>query len=485
MSNFFNGENSENWSFASFLSQNNVSNKEGFNKAKLKYLSEMQKISDPGLKRLAKQHIKEATKMKFVPKSHSPANIDIRGDVTDSIIGSSSCVLKINNNRDNISLASSPNVFYHVDSEQDIWDLWHQFFKECKADESMHEFSLEKVGIIQCGYKVKMRSNLVKELYDYINPREPNPTNAFSDYEDDMSHIFSSTSLATFVSRLKEFKRKKMEDKNALFLSKVIKLILEVPLDSQKQIWMKKSEANYSEYFIWQLLKAVSKFSSNSSLFFQIGEYKLESIKHEIERRNDDKLKDCSYNADGCHTTIVGGKNVELSLLEVTGAFGITDVSRGTKDHIKGCFGALAMLQEIAHLFSFGSIEAFYSIRVFFVQALNQDIRLWSLEQVSKGVCVMELIETATVPTNFADIETYIRDICNLMWLYKNGLEKSIRQIEQLQREDREVRLKISRKLISPKNANNLVTSLEKHCILKIKGEHISGYNKLKVMASQ
>ncbi|RCH78551.1 hypothetical protein CU097_002965, partial [Rhizopus azygosporus] len=29
--------------------------------------------------------------------------------------------------------------------------------------------------------------------------------------------------------------------------------------------------------------------------------------------------------------------------------------------------------------------------------SIEEEIRLWSLEQVSQGVCIMELIETATI----------------------------------------------------------------------------------------
>lgn len=232
--------------------------------------------------------------------------------------------------------------------------------------------SLEKVGIIQCGYKVKMRSCLINELYNHMMPKEPTSTNAFHDYEEDIAQMFSSENEVVFVSCLKQFKGKHDQDNNALFLSKTIKLLLEVPISAKKQQWIKQNEANYSEYFVWQLFKIVTKFSSNNSLCFQIGEYKLESIKHEINRRDDEKLKSCSYNADGCHTGIVGGKIVELSLLEVTGPFGCSDSPKSTKDHIKGSFGTLSLLQEIGHLFEFGSLDTFYKIRVYFVQALGK-----------------------------------------------------------------------------------------------------------------
>ncbi|RCH89866.1 hypothetical protein CU098_004885, partial [Rhizopus stolonifer] len=84
----------------------------------------------------------------------------------------------------------------------------------------------------------------------------------------------------------------------------------------------------------------------------------LESIKHEIDRRDDEKLKSCSYNANGCHTGVVGGKTIELSLLEVAGVFGFSDISRSTKDHIKGSFGTLALLQEI-ELYERSTVDPF------------------------------------------------------------------------------------------------------------------------------
>ncbi|RCH90628.1 hypothetical protein CU097_012133, partial [Rhizopus azygosporus] len=86
-----------------------------------------------------------------------------------------------------------------------------------------------------------------------------------------------------------------------------------------------------------QLFKIVTKFTNNDSICFQIDEYKLESIKHKIHRR--------------------GGKAVELSLLEVTGPFGSSSLSRNTKYHIKRSFGTLTLLQQIGHLFELRSLE--------------------------------------------------------------------------------------------------------------------------------
>ncbi|KAI8641277.1 hypothetical protein BD408DRAFT_433481 [Parasitella parasitica] len=501
MDDFFEKRNCENWSFASYLAKFGAQTNEDFNEAKQIYVSEMLQMgkSDDykGYKRLIGKLINDAKKLKFKLETPRPMNISIKGDVVASIIGSPSSVLNTENKRKRGSeeqqqeqkitqrqsvkhIKEDADIFYQVDSEEDIWDLWHRFFEECKADEHMHEFSLEKIGIIQCGYKVKMRSCLVEELYDHIALKEPKYTNIFQNYEDDFAHIFNSENEMAFITSLKRFKLKYHQDKNALFLSKILKLLLEIPINAQIQLWLKKSEANYSEYFVWQLFKIVSRFIDNSIVCFQIGEYKLESIKHEIDRRGDEQLKSCSYNADGCHIGVIGGKTIELSLLEVTGAFGYSDVSRRTKDHIKGSFGTLALLREIGHLFELGSLDTFQKIRVYFVQAFEEKIWLWSIGQVSQGVCVMELIETATVPTNYEDSEVYIRDVANLLWIYKSCLEESLAMIEKLEREHKEVKLSIARRVINPTSTTSIVSSLEKGCVLKVKGKYISGIKNLK-----
>ncbi|KAI8354672.1 hypothetical protein BD560DRAFT_449601 [Blakeslea trispora] len=471
MSNFFNYENSENWSFSNYLQLNPVSNEAEFHKLKNKFVSEMQNINDPSLKRLARQHVKNAKAMNYTPKSPRSVNITIKGNVDSSIVGSSSSVLKINHSRvkralerdEIVSTIADADIFYHVDSEEDIWSLWHKFFEECKADEGMHEFSWNNPVWIQ----------------------KPNVINAFRNYEEDIAEVFSSEDSIVFASNLKKFKRKHDDDKNALFLSKIMKLLLDVPLDAQKTKWIQKTEANYSGYFVWELFKIVTKYSIESSLFFQIGEYKLDAIKHEIQRRDDNILKGCSYNADGCHTATIGNKTVELSLLEVTGPFGQFDDARSVKDHIKGSFGALSLLHEIAYLFEFGSLETFCSIRVYFIQALGKEIRLWSLEQVSKGVCIMELMEIASVPTVFNDSEICMRDIANLMWIYKTGIEGSIEQIKRLEREHKEIKVSVAKKLVSPTAVIRLTNSIEKNCILKIRCEHIPNYDELKIATSQ
>lgn len=165
MEEFFEKENCENWSLASYLAKSNARTNEDFNKAKANYILKMLNLKNSkeykGHKRLIGQLIKDAKNLKFEPENSIPTNINISGDVVSSIVGSTSSVLNINNNRKRRTLQDraeqqseqqqeqeqsikrikeDDNIFYQVDSEENIWDLWYQFFKECKADENMHEF---------------------------------------------------------------------------------------------------------------------------------------------------------------------------------------------------------------------------------------------------------------------------------------------------------------------------------------------------------
>lgn len=99
----------------------------------------------------------------------------------------------------------------------------------------------------------------------------------------------------------------------------------------------------------------MSSLFDHSNLCFHIEEYKLQAIKNEIVRRGEADLKGSSYNADGSYTTCIRDSTIELSILEVSGHFGRSNIAKATQDHVKGAFG----VQEIANMPGFGSLEIF------------------------------------------------------------------------------------------------------------------------------
>ncbi|KAG0755640.1 hypothetical protein G6F35_007375 [Rhizopus arrhizus] len=331
--------------------------------------------------------LNDARDTKFEPKQSPGPNININGNVKTSIIGSSFSTLKVKAKRQRTTLASSKQptayveidtttddneIFYHIDSEQDIWDMWYQFFADCRANNTLHEFSLEKVGILQCGFTVEMRPCLIKELYSLLVVNAATIYNAFETYKEDIIRLFASEDHKRFDINLKHFKGRNEQDRTAVFIAKVFKLMSTVSMNIQKLKWIKKSEANYSEYLVWQFMKQVTNAIESDFICFEMGEYKLKSISLEILRRNDSQLKSCSYKADGCHSVIINDNFIELSLLEFTGKFDLSDLARSTRDHVKGSFSALSLLQQIGHLFKYASLETFSSILVYFIHTLSE-----------------------------------------------------------------------------------------------------------------
>ncbi|KAG2231924.1 hypothetical protein INT48_001438 [Thamnidium elegans] len=130
--------------------------------------------------------------------------------------------------------------------------------------------------------------------------------------------------------------------------------------------------------------------------------------------RHDVKLVNTSYNADGCHTSTVAGKCIELSVVEVSGSINETN-------------------------------------------------------------CVMHLIFTAVIPTEYDDSESKMRDLF--------GLNLTLENVEKLHKEHQAVELAIARETTDRATAaaTSIPTSFEKGSILKIKGEYIPGYEELEV----
>ncbi|KAI7895335.1 uncharacterized protein EV154DRAFT_477467 [Mucor mucedo] len=232
--------------------------------------------------------------------------------------------------------STDADIFYDVDSGDNIWDLWYRFLTECKAGQAMHK-----------------SSHLLGKYFCIFLPQQK------------VKQMFEQVKLMAFVS-------------------KALKLLLNIPVDVEKQVWLKKSKTIYS-----------------------------------------------NYNAYGGHTVVIDGHLVELSLLEVTGSFGSSSVARNAKDHIKGGFSTLAVVR----LLQCGSLDIF----VKFGSSLFKPLI---------------------------------------------GLERSLRLIQELNSQYKEVKLLFAKRVSSPASATGIVRCLGKGCIHKVEGDCIPVYKELEVKTS-
>lgn len=65
---------------------------------------------------------------------------------------------------------------------------------------------------------------------------------------------------------------------------------------------------------------------------------------------------------------------LEVLLLETSGCYGNTNVTKIDFDNHKAMNGMLAMLEDNATLYQFASIEHFYDLKVYFMQAANKSL---------------------------------------------------------------------------------------------------------------
>lgn len=87
--------------------------------------------------------------------------------------------------------------------------------------------------------------------------------------------------------------------------------------------------------------------------------------------------------------------------------------------------------------------------------------------------------EIATIPTKFDDSRIYTRDVANLLWMYKSGLERSLVLIEELERKHKEVEFANVRGASNPASTISIVNSLKEQFVFEIMGEYIPGYQEL------
>ncbi|CEG71361.1 hypothetical protein RMATCC62417_07106 [Rhizopus microsporus] len=74
------------------------------------------------------------------------------------------------------------------------------------------------------------------------------------------------------------------------------------------------------------------------------------------------------YKADGVFR-LLKLCNIEVLLLEASGAYGSTDKTKKPFDHHKGMFGMLPMLKSTLDEFRYASVEIFDEVKVLFIHA--------------------------------------------------------------------------------------------------------------------
>lgn len=101
---------------------------------------------------------------------------------------------------------------------------------------------------------------------------------------------------------------------------------------------------------------------------FVPGEVRLNTIRNELIRRG--LHTTTYYNADGI--IIENKHNLEVVLLETSGAYDSCSSNKETTDHIKAAYGLLAMLHTAARLYNCADVELFKKLNIPFVHVAKK-----------------------------------------------------------------------------------------------------------------
>lgn len=106
-------------------------------------------------------------------------------------------------------------------------------------------------------------------------------------------------------------------------------------------------------------------------------------------------------------------------LLETSGASGNDDIRRETTDYVKAAYGLLALLHTVAYKYAYADIVIFNQLKVCFVHAANDKVRLWAFCLVSKELYVLNRADSSMLPTDPSKAENDFRSMTNLFWKVK------------------------------------------------------------------
>ncbi|KAI8081923.1 uncharacterized protein B0P05DRAFT_578882 [Gilbertella persicaria] len=193
-----------------------------------------------------------------------------------------------------------------------------------------------------------------------------------------------------------------------------------------------EKESIYNFRVIWRFFDAIKMVTPYCK--FIPGETRLQAINYELKRRG--LSLSHYYNADGI--LIDKDFDLELVILETTGPFGLKDVPRETTDHIKAAYGLLAMLHKVAYCYEYADADIFKKLKVYFVHAAEERLRLWSFGLVQKELYIFNRVRSANLSLTHIGSKENFMDVTNLMWELKINIDNSHKILQDIKKNHEE-----------------------------------------------
>ncbi|KAI8977632.1 hypothetical protein BDF20DRAFT_820631, partial [Mycotypha africana] len=160
------------------------------------------------------------------------------------------------------------------------------------------------------------------------------------------------------------------------------------------------------------------------------GETRVQAINFELKRRGP-RLSHY-YNADAIILDKVFDQ--ELVILEMTGPYGLKDITGETTDHVNAAYGLLAMLHKIAFCYEYANVDLFKKLKVYFIHAAYKRIRFWYFGLVSEQLYVLDRVGSALLPIQHVGSKKEFMDVTNMMWELKSSIDFSHGLLQEIKR---------------------------------------------------
>ncbi|OBZ82694.1 hypothetical protein A0J61_09256 [Choanephora cucurbitarum] len=350
--------------------------------------------------------------------------------------------------------------------EDELTKKWKLFLEKAKHNPLIHKYSPAKNDIICCGEGISNKPSYPEDIYREYKQKHPEKKACFIDkkFIKYIDRVIDSSSIKQYkrnVQSTKELGDGELEEQ-AEFLNDFFLATYHM---YQSLATPFHSESVFTYCLILPYLEMIAFHLS------EIGDLKAACLPGEETLLSMSKcLKEKNghfvYLADGV-LRLQNLHDVELLLLEVSGTFLNTDMSKINFDHHKGMFGTLSMLKNIAKQFKYGDIKLFEKIKLFFLQGAGNRLRCWSVVYTD-DVSHMWLEDTLLLKYDFEDKEEFLPRALNFFLNLKNNIQETLVALKEL-KESHKDNLRQSRYDISP----SLLTDVVKPTIVRLtQSEH-------------
>ncbi|GAN01917.1 hypothetical protein MAM1_0013d01354 [Mucor ambiguus] len=301
--------------------------------------------------------------------------------------------------------------------EQTIWEEWLSLY-ETMGKESLFAYSPILYNVIRIGYGLNPPAGVPLSIYyQTIQQYSDMTTNIYQyrhmiiDGNEKYIDMFIDANNMNEMKQSLELMKHHISD---AFLYEICKAIYSIYNPTTVDI--KHSEAVFNHFVLAPTLKAICKtlYCEHQTTWYP-GEEKLDALLTQLKKLDPTVDRRHGYNADSIKEFKSGGV--------------------GIRNHYKGMFALLSMLKAVADKYEHVTIETMLKQKVFFLQAYNESLYLWSMKAVEKNLYCLCREKKVAIPHDFLDRqETVLEFICFVNEM-KVILDDSLHNLQILEQE--------------------------------------------------